>query len=274
MNTVSDTFLMCKPSHFRVSYVINPWMDGNVDAAVQEESMRQWKELQSKIMSVAKVAEVKPGRKVPDMVFTANAAVVRGKKAVISRFKHPERQGEEALFCSYFLDNGFEVLYLPNGIPFEGAGDALFCRRHADLLWMGYGHRTDEKATSYLRDYFGVAVVSLKLVDDRFYHLDTCFCPLEGGYLMYYPQAFDELSLAKIWAMYPVENRIEVSEEDALNFSCNAVNCGRNIFLNKASGGLKDQLEALGFSVHETPLGEFMKAGGSAKCLTLRLNEE
>jgi N-dimethylarginine dimethylaminohydrolase len=122
-------------------------------------------------------------------------------------------------------------------------------------------------------DWLDIETQPLCLVNDRFYHLDTCFCPLAGGYLMYYPAAFDSASQAIIEAHVPPERRIMVSGPDAYAFACNAINCGRHIFLNKASPALVTRLHEEGFHVTQVPLGEFLKAGGSAKCLTLKLSE-
>ena len=138
---------------------------------------------------------------------------------------------------------------------------------------MAHGHRSISAASAIVAKKLGTEVVVLKLVDQRFYHLDTCFCPLEGGYLMYYPAAFDEASREVIEKRVPPARRIAIDEEDALAFACNTVNIGRTIVLNLASPGFVKTLSRHGFKVVQTPLGEFMKAGGSAKCLTLRLDE-
>ena len=114
---------------------------------------------------------------------------------------------------------------------------------------------------------------SLKLVDTRFYHLDTCFCPLEGGFLLYYPPAFDDDSRAEIERRVPAARRIAIAEEDALAFACNAVGIDSTVIVNRATPALARTLARDGFEVVQTPLSEFMKAGGSAKCLTLRLDE-
>jgi N-dimethylarginine dimethylaminohydrolase len=124
-----------------------------------------------------------------------------------------------------------------------------------------------------LSDRLGAEVVTLKLVDQRFYHLDTCFCPLEGGYAMYYPPAFDEASRAVIEKRIPAAKRIAIDEEDALAFACNAVNIDETVVVNRATPAFVKALAAKKFEVLQSPLAEFMKAGGSAKCLTLRLDE-
>ncbi|MDB5763693.1 MAG: amidinotransferase family protein [Herminiimonas sp.] len=269
---MTDRLLMCAPDYFEVAYVINPWMEGNVARGNSNAAMRQWNALARLIGKVAQVERVAAVPGVPDMVFTANAGLVLENRFVLSRFRHAERQGEEPHFAKWFADQGFEVLTLPPDMAFEGAGDALLDRQ-APLLWLGHGHRSDAACAPLLANRLDMEIQPLKLVDQRFYHLDTCFCPLEGGYLLYYPVAFDIASQASIAARVPAEYRIPVADADAFDFACNAVNCGRNIFLNRASDALTGELRSRGFAVRQTPLTEFMKAGGSAKCLTLKLTE-
>ena len=155
------------------------------------------------------LVEPQPGW--PDMVFTANAGLVRKGVVAISRFFHPERQGEESHFRKWFDDLGFNVCEMPLATPFEGEGDALF-EADGSRLWAGHGVRTMQSSHRHLRDLWGVEVISLRLVDPRFYHLDTCFCPLRDGYLMYFPAAFDAEANAKIEMRYPKERRIPVRE--------------------------------------------------------------
>ncbi len=265
-------YLMCSPSFFDVSYIINPWMRDNVHATSLRHAEDQWQGVYDAIARVADVELVGAQPGLPDMPFTANAGLILEDTVVLARFLHPERQHEEEHFEHWFCDKGFAVLKLPGTIPFEGAGDALFDRGRS-VLWMGHGHRSSVEAAPYLSRWLDVEVLPLGLVDDRFYHLDTCFCPLEGGFLLYYPQAFDDASLGRIHEYVPRSHRIAVEERDALQFACNAVNAGRMIILNRASPALGFQLEGLGFEVVQNELTEFMKAGGSAKCLTLRLDE-
>jgi len=271
-NMTPSTILMCKPEFFDVQYIINPWMEGNISRAKTETALKQWEKLQSIIASFTMVELIEPVKNVPDLVFTANAGLVFDKTCIISRFFFEERSPEEPLFEKWFNDRGFECKFLPQDVPFEGAGDALFDREQP-ILWAGYGFRTELEAHSYLNNWVPVEVLSLRLVDNRFYHLDTCFCPLENGYLLYFPGAFDEFSNRLIELRVPEEKRIPITEEDASLFACNAVNIGTNIILNEASSELRKTLENLGFNLHCTPLSEFMKSGGAAKCLTLKLDE-
>ena len=206
------------------------------------------------------------------MVFTANAGISLGQRAIASHFMPVERRGEEAHFKQWFRSQGFDLTELPDEVGFEGQGDCLL-DSSGEWLWTSAGPRTEATAYRHLEEAFQRELVVLKLTDPRFYHLDTCLTVLSGGWLMYYPGAFDAPSLGAIEARVPEQRRILVSEVDAAVFACNAVNLDDEIFLHAISASLRGALERAGFRIHETPLDEFMKAGGSAKCLTLKLYE-
>jgi lysine-ketoglutarate reductase/saccharopine dehydrogenase-like protein (TIGR00300 family) len=263
---------MCPPDHYDVDYVINPWMEGNIHKSSRARAVEQWQRLHHLLsdLAIVKLVPAQPG--VPDMVFTANAGLLLGKTVVLSRFFHKERQLEEPFFRQWFAEQHFAVHELPQDLPFEGAGDALL-DREGRWLWAGYGFRSELDSHPYLAKWLDIEVLSLRLMDERFYHLDTCFCPLSGGYLLYYPPAFDAYSNHLIELRVSAAKRIAIAEADAVNFACNAVNVEQTIVLNQASEPLKQQLTAAGFTVIETPLDEFLKAGGAAKCLTLRITE-
>lgn len=263
---------MCPPDHYEVDYVINPWMEGNVHKSSRQAAVAQWEGLHKLLVTVADVELITPQQGLPDMVFTANAGLVLGKKFVLSRFLPRERQGEEPVFKKWFKKQGFEIFELPADLPFEGAGDALLDHARA-CLWAGYGFRSELAAHPKLAEWLDIEVISLRLADPRFYHLDTCFCPLEGGGLLYYPEAFDAYSNRLIEQRVPEKLRVAANETDAVRFACNAVNVGRKIFLNQAGDELVQQLQKAGYEPAQTPLNEFLKAGGGAKCLTLRLTE-
>jgi len=261
---------MCAPDLYEVDYVINPWMVGQVHHASRELAALQWSNLNRAVSAIADVLLIDPQPGSPDMVFTANAGLIHGNSVAVSRFFHPERQGEEPHFHRWFEQNGYTVLEIPRTTPFEGEGDALFSADH-NRLWAGFGPRTLAASHQFLRDAWKIDVVPLHLVDPRFYHLDTCFAPLEGGFVLYYPAAFDATSLAEIEAFYPAEKRIPVAEADAIRFACNVVNIDHTLILNSVSLVLSNQLEQLGFEVIQIELTEFMKAGGAAKCLVMKL---
>jgi N-dimethylarginine dimethylaminohydrolase len=265
------TFLMCPPQFFDVQYVINPWMEGNLHAPSIHLAREQWDRLHRAVSAFAEVRIVEPEPGLPDMVFTANAGLVHAGKAALSRFRCAERNGEEAHFRRWFQEAGFEVSEMPPDTPFEGEGDALFTP-DAGRLWVGYGWRTSEASHACLREFWPACeIVPLRLTDPRFYHLDTCFAPLANGDLLYYPPAFDAESFARIEAFYSPQRRVAVAEQDALRFACNAVNAGEQIVVNEISPALRGTLESRGFTVTEAALSEFMKAGGAAKCLCLRI---
>ncbi len=261
---------MCAPVHYGVEYVINPWMAGNVRRVAHETAVKQWEALREQLKKLAKIEQLEPAPGLPDMVFTANGGFVLDGKAVLPNFSHRERQHEKEHFKKWFEQRGFGVLDLPDDVPFEGEGDALLDSERG-FLWAGYGLRTDLGVHPLLADFLNLPVVSLRLADERFYHLDTCLCPLERGHLLYYPRAFDADSVMQIEQLVPAEKRIPIGSEDAVAFACNAIQVGEKVILNKASSELKERLGQAGFTVIETPLSEFMKAGGAAKCLALRL---
>src|ERR1043166_5192958 len=161
-------FLMCPPDYFDVRYVINPWMEGNVNKSSPETALEQWKGLVRLIEQKSIVEQVAPRPGLPDMVFTANAGLVVGDRVVVSHFRHRERKGEEPYFRDWFAEHGFKVHQLPPDLPFEGAGDALL-HRDGKILWAGYGFRSELDSHPWLAKALDIEVVSLRLMDKRFY---------------------------------------------------------------------------------------------------------
>jgi len=272
MSNKTERILMCPPDYFSVDNVINPWMAGNEGQLDLDRARLQWDNLHDALSAVAAIELLDPQPGLPDLVFTANAGLVCGRRVVPSHFMPHERRPEEAYIKSWLADQGFELCVLADDVGFEGAGDCLIYRG-GSWLWTGFGFRTEIEAHGFLAYWFAREVVSIRLTDARFYHIDTCLCPLSGGYLLYYPDAFDVASNGKIEQRISPERRIVVSAEDAAIFACNAVNIGEHIFLHDCSSELESRLSRLGFTLHRTRLSEFLKSGGSAKCLTLRLSE-
>lgn len=260
--------LMCRPDHFGVEYEINPWMHvtNQVDRTTAQQ---QWNALYRAYRDLGQeVVLVDPVAGLPDMVFTANAGVVWNGRAVVSRFRHPERQGEEPLWRRAFESTGFEVSAPPREMSFEGAGDALFV---GDTLFCGYGFRTERASHRFVGRALGVEVVSLELVDPRFYHLDTCFCPLNAQTVMFAPQAFSPSSATTIRRLVP--HVIEVPPDVAAGFACNAMALGNRVISSTAAGELEGRLHDEGFEgVVALPMTEFMKSGGGVRCLSLPLD--
>jgi len=269
----THTLLMCPPKLYDVNYVINPWMRGNVGTPDRERAMRQWQRLHDVLSGLARVELIEPVVGSPDMVFTANAGLARDGVVALSSFFYRERQGEEPAFRQWFEEAGYRVVDVARATPFEGEGDALFSA-DGTRLWVGFGTRTSLESHDALRGLWDAEVCGLRLVDERFYHLDTCFAPLSDGSVMYLPGAFDAASLVMIEEFYAPEQRIVVSEEDALRFACNAVNLDRTIVLNCISDELATTLREREFDVVQVELDEFLKAGGAAKCLVMKLTPE
>jgi len=264
--------LMCPPTNYEVAYDINPWMTRNVGAATPD-AIRQWERLVETLRCAgdADVVTLEPRPGLPDMVFTANAALISGQLAIMSTFRHAQRRKEQRAYRQVLAQHGFATTYLQQTF-FEGAGDALFDRVRP-LLYAAYGWRSERAATMQVGETLGVRTLPLLLVDERFYHLDTCLCALGSGHVMVYMDAFSPHAQRLLRRSIEPEYLIEISLEDALAFACNAVEVAQSIVLHEASPRLRERLNAAGYRVFATQLDEFHKAGGSAKCLTLKLDD-
>jgi len=262
--------LVCPPDFFGIEYEINPWMrlTNHVDHG---RAVRQWHALMRVLekdlgLVLERMAPI-PG--LPDLVFTANAGIVVGRTAVVSRFRYPERQPEEAYFEHWFRGQGYDVLTVEKDLHFEGAGDLL---GFSEYWFGGYRQRSDIRIFPILSERFHREIIPLELVDSRFYHLDTCFCPLSGGELLYFSAAFDSYGQTAIAERVPDRLRFPVPEDEALKFACNAVCVGKHVVLPAGCPTTQTWLRIRGYEPHPVQLDEFMKSGGSAKCLTLALD--
>ena len=261
---------MCSPDYFGIEYEINPWMRVS-NQSEPRLAQEQWKDL-------VRVLEQDVGAKIefldavsglPDLVFTANAGILSEGKAVPSRFRYPERQKEEQYFIDWFTQKGYEIHQLDPTIFFEGAGDLLGFN---EVWFAGYRQRSDIRAYEQLTQIFDKEILSLELIDKRFYHLDTCFCPLSGGELLFFPQAFDEYARSVIESRIPSTKRLAVPLDEAIRFACNAVCVDHHVVLPTGCPETMALLTDHGYTPHPLELSEFLKAGGSAKCLTLALD--
>lgn len=264
---MSDKFLMCRPDFFDVVYEINPWMHVS-DRPDKALAVRQWESLHQAYLDLgAQVELVEPMPGLPDMVFTANAGLVYGKKFIPSKFKFKERQGEEPAFIKWFADCGYEILGLPTGMTFEGEADRIL--RHGKIL-VANGFRTDPDVAYEVGRMLGVDILRLKLINPKFYHLDTCLAYFEeGDTVLYYPGAFDEESREKIKKEFP--RVIEATDAEAEKYVCNSINVGSTIVMNKDCPLAQAELEKCGYKTVTLDMSEYLKSGGSIKCLTLRL---
>jgi N-dimethylarginine dimethylaminohydrolase len=245
--------------------------------ALHAKAQQQWDGLhRAMIRHGASVDVLVPAPGLPDLVFTANAAVVLDGKALLTRFRHPERRREEPIYAEGFhalKQRGLidQVIAMPDDVVLEGAGDCLWDARRG-LFWMGTGFRSDKRAAAVVDDIFGVACVPLDLADPSFYHLDTALCPLPCGGVIYHPGAFTGEARAAIELRVAPADRIALDIADAELFAANAVCFGRVIVMSSCSAALRRTLEQRGYTVVTTLLDAFLRSGGSACCLTLRLD--
>lgn len=266
------TFLMCPPEWYGVDYVINPWMAGNLHRSSRDLAFAQWKGIHNVLRGVADVRLLHPEPGCPDMVFLSHGALVHHGVAALSSFHHTGRRAETTYLRRWLSSQGFLLWDTPQGTPFEGEGDITF-NDSGTGLWAAHGVRTCRAAHHHVANAWHLPASSLHLVDPRFYHLDTCFAPLHGGFLLYYPGAFDKASIQRIEAAYPAEKRLPVTEADATRMACCALNIGRAVFTGELSRELAARLFDAGFDVVQLELGEFIKGGGGAKSLALRLSD-
>ena len=262
------SFLMCRPTHYTISYEINPWMSLKRQAN-RERAMAQWTQLYRILATTLRVPvrllPARPG--VPDLVFTANAGLVQGRTLIRSNFRYPERQREEPIIERYFRQAGFRIVRLPPRYDFEGEGDALWMGR---TLIFGFRFRSDAPVHERLARVLEAEVLPVELADRRFYHLDTCFCPISETTALWFPKAFDRYGRRVLERV--AEDLVDVKEADAVRFACNAIPIGRTVVMQAgASASLRRRLARRQFETVSVDLSEFLKAGGSAKCLVLRL---
>jgi N-dimethylarginine dimethylaminohydrolase len=259
------SYLMCPPSHFDVTYAINPWM--RPDAPVDRDlAMRQWETLRLTHASLGHtVSVIDPVPGLPDMVFAANGAMVIDGTVLGVRFRYPQRAAEADAYLSWFRATDWASVRVPVRVN-EGEGDILVA---GDTVLAGYGFRSDLGAAAELAEVFGRRVVSLRLVDERFYHLDTAMCVLDSSTAMYYPAAFDDAGRAQLASVF--DELIEAKDEDAEVLGLNAVSDGRHVVMAAAATGLAGPPRARGVAVGPVDMSELLKAGGGAKCCTLEL---
>ncbi|NUR59595.1 MAG: amidinotransferase [Catenulispora sp.] len=260
-------YLMCPPDHFAVTYAINPWMDPEtpVDASL---AARQWEALRDAYLALGhQVETIKPIEGLPDMVFAANGATVVGGRVLAAAFRNEERQPEGPAYRDWFRKNGYAQILDPEFVN-EGEGDFLFAGR---WILAGHGFRSDPNAHLEAQEFFGLPVIGLRLVDPRYYHLDTAMAVLDDTTVAYYPAAFSPGSQEVLRRLYP--DALIATAEDAAAFGLNAVSDGRNVLLPQDATGLIAQLAERGFRPIGMDLSELLKAGGSVKCCTLELRD-
>ncbi len=257
-------YLMCRPEHFEVAYAINPWMDPTrpVD---RDRALAQWDALRATYVGLGHCVEVvDPVPGLPDMVFAANGGLVVRGRALGARFTHPQRAAEAPAYLARLRAYGLDAVE-PVHVN-EGEGDFVVV---GDRVLAGAGYRTDPGAHVEAAAVLGVEVVSLELVDPRYYHLDTCLAALDGGNVAYYPPAFSAASRALLELLYP--EAVLAADADAEVLGLNFVSDGRHVVLTRDAVRLAAQLCAAGYVPVPVDLSELLKAGGGVKCCTMEL---
>lgn len=272
--------LMCEPMNFSVQYIINPWMNpdewGPGLAAI---AILEWNSLEEKLKELGVEVLVKRSEEnVPDLVFTANSAIVLDGKALLPRYRYKERRGEEEYNQKCFselvkLGLLEEMKTIPKGVFQEGAGDCIW-DSYRQMFWAGSGPRSSVAACPIIENYFDKEVVNLNLIEDSFYHLDTCFMPLTDGHVIYYPEAISKLGLQKIQERVKPDQLIRAKIGQASELGVNMINIGNHIVTTCCPTVLKSKLESFGYTVHLVNLDKFKMSGGGAFCLTLRLDRK
>jgi N-dimethylarginine dimethylaminohydrolase len=256
------TYLMCPPEYFAVEYAINPWMnpDRPVDTAL---ALRQWHGLRDAFLRLGHTVHlIDPLPGLPDMVFAANGATVIDGQVLGARFRYQQRAAEGPAYLAWFAENGYPAT-APRLVN-EGQGDIVF---DGHTILAGHGFRTDAGIADELGARYGLPVLDLRLVDPRFYHLDTALCVLDADTAAYYPAAFDDASRATLISHFA--ELIEAKDEDAEVLGLNAVSDGRHVVLPEQAAGLAAQIADNGFEPVRVDMSEFLKAGGGPKCCTL-----
>ncbi|MBI2862349.1 MAG: hypothetical protein HYX89_05990, partial [Chloroflexi bacterium] len=231
-------------------------------AEQQWATLRQVYEEQLGVM----VETIDPGVDLPDMVFTANGGLVYGDRFLASRFRYPQRRPEAPRFAAWFQARGYQVFWPPEGAYFEGAGEARFC---GELLLAGHGFRSSRESHKFLAQALSCSVLSLELVDPRFYHLDLALSVLDDETVVFYPGAISQESQRALREAVP--RTIAIGEEEAMAFACNAVAIDGTMVMSSGASRLPHLLQEMGYRVIEVEVSEFVKAGGGVRCLTLEL---
>lgn len=257
--------LLCPPTHFDIEYEINPWMhvENKVEQAKVQVEFAALKKVYTDLE--VEMLEIPQEKGLPDMVYAANYGSPTGSAFIKSNYKYNERKKEAELAKEYFKKLGFSILKLPEAIAFEGQGDLLTIRGE---YFFGWGKRSDYEAKEYLHHFLGKEIHDFRLIDPYYYHLDTCFTPLDEKTVMINPRSFEPDGIEKIKKLFP--SVIITSEEDNNYLACNAVVVGKSVVIAKGiTQQLKDNLSTYGYTTIEVPMDEFRKGGGSVKCLTL-----
>jgi N-dimethylarginine dimethylaminohydrolase len=259
---------MCPPEHYVVEYAINPWMS-TATPVDTELALKQWQRLRETLTGLGhEVCELAPEPGLPDMVYAANAALTIDGIAWGASFKYPQRIAEAAAHRRYYTEHGWR--FVPPVETNEGEGDFAYVPGAlGGVILGGYGFRTEAAAHAEAAEAFGRPVISLRLTDPLFYHLDTALAALDDTNIAYYPGAFSESSQRVLRQLFPAA--VIADEQDALAFGLNLVSDGYNVVLNSEASAFAAKLASAGYAPVLVELGELKKGGGSVKCCIAEL---
>ncbi|HUC89720.1 MAG TPA: arginine deiminase family protein [Patescibacteria group bacterium] len=265
---MSKQMLMTPADFFGIEYEINAWMHQE-DQVNREIAKQQWQQLYDIYTKQLgwQIELAKPIEHLPDMVFATDCCLMIDGKILLSNFRYSERRPETAQFEQWFREHGYTKMKQAEHY-FEGGGDNLLC---GSKILAGHGFRSDPQAADELRDYFGLEVIPLKIVDPHFYHLDTSLAILNDDTVAFYPGAIDQTSQEQLRQAIP--NVIEATLDEAKSFGLNAVSDGQTVITSNQSKSLLQKYRNAGFKVIGTPILEFRKSGGGVKCMTLEIRD-
>lgn len=261
---------MCPPKYFKLQYSINPWMDTDkkIDS---KKKYKQWEELYKTIKKTgAEIKLLEPQKNLPDMVFP-DIGILNQNLFIPSVFRYKERKGESKHYVNWFKNRGYKIIKLKKPGYFEGQGDSIKCGKN---IFFGYGFRSSLKAIKKIdkilkKENKGLKIIPIKLINNKFYHLDTCFCPLDESKAIFYPEAISQKSIKKLKKHFEL---FPVPAKEAENFICNSVVNKKNIIFQANNPKTSALFKKLKFKTHPLDVGEFIKAGGSCRCLSTPLD--
>lgn len=264
------TYLMCPPEHYTVEYAINAWMDTSTPVDT-ELAVKQWHALREALTSFGHTVHLlEAAAGLPDMVYAANGAFTIDGIVYGASYRYPQRMAEAALHQAFYEADPATWRFVVPTATNEGEGDfAYLPKAHGGLILAGYGFRTEIAAHAHAQEVLGRPVVSLRLVDERFYHLDVALAALSDDSVIYYPGAFSPASQRVLAALFP--DAVIAEEEDALAFGLNLVSDGHHVFLSAEATGLAVRLAEAGYEPVPVDLSELKKGGGSVKCCVAEL---
>lgn len=274
-----EKIFVCPPMYYEIVYAINPYMAQHLGGTNPQLCRDQWNNLCHVLRECgAEVVEVPPAKGYPDQVFMSDPGITWGNQFFVSQFASAERGPEANLMAEFMASQGYQVSVLPQGLTWEGNGEVLFALDEncafTGTCYGGYGIRTKRESLDWLEQAMGCNFVKFRLTKAEFYHLDTCFCPIPGGYYAVYPDGLDATQWAAFSADVEPENLYIASQDEVSNFNLNAVVLGKNYITHACSPEYSKWLQERGFTVRITDVSEFIKAGGSVKCLTQRVYRE